>query len=68
MEEIMNKMKIFVCICPFQSSPDINPGILDPTNPTLLEIRYEFSIYALLNTPPVPATAFNPPKTLLLYL
>lgn len=67
-EEIMNKVKIFVCLCLFRSSPDVNSGILDPTNPTPMEIRYEFSIYALLNIPPVPAMAFNLPKTLLLYL
>lgn len=67
MEEIMNEIKIFVCICLFQSSPAVNPGSSDPTNPTLLQIRYEFSIHALLKTP-VPIMAFNPSKTLLLYL
>lgn len=67
-EEIMNKIKIFVCVCLFQSGPDVNPGTFDPTNPTLLEMGSDFSIHALRKTPPVPIMAFNPSKTLLLYL
>lgn len=49
-EEIIAQMKIFLCIFLFQSGPVVNPGILDPTNPTLLELRCEFSIHALLKT------------------
>lgn len=40
MKEIMIKIKIFVYIHLFQRKADN----VDPTNPTLLEMRYEFII------------------------
>lgn len=44
-EEIITQMKICLCIFLFQSGPVVNPGILDPTNPTLLELRCEIRLF-----------------------
>lgn len=46
MKEIMIKVKIFVYIYLFQSKVDN----VDPTNPTVLEMRYEFIIHTPLKT------------------
>lgn len=64
----MNKIKKIVCACLFQSSPDVNPAILDSTDPTLLEIRYKFSIHALPIMPSGPLMSFYPSQMLLLHL